>query len=112
MTSLAKLKKGSSSSYYNESSSTLEKLSILKAWAEVYIVSMKSSHAKMPNDTAVVDDDDFDDNFGDFTTTPGSGGGARDEEDNSLSSLVAAELPRYGTVAPCPYRISDGNLDL
>ena len=41
MTSLAKLKKGSSSSYYNESSSTLEKLSILKAWAEVYIVSMK-----------------------------------------------------------------------
>ena len=104
MTSLAKLKKGSSSSYYNESSSTLEKLSILKAWAEVYIVSMKSSHAKMPNDNTVVDDDDFDDNFGDFTTTPGSGGG-RDEEDNSLSSLVAAELPRYGTVQWPPVHI-------
>ena len=30
---------------YNESALTLEKLSILKAWAEVYVVSMKNEIA-------------------------------------------------------------------
>eukprot|EP00096_Caligus_rogercresseyi_P009555 TRINITY_DN3256_c0_g1_i1.p1 TRINITY_DN3256_c0_g1~~TRINITY_DN3256_c0_g1_i1.p1 ORF type:complete len:883 (-),score=292.20 TRINITY_DN3256_c0_g1_i1:267-2915(-) len=39
--SLEKLRVGSSSQVFNESALTLEKLSILKAWAEVYIVSMK-----------------------------------------------------------------------
>jgi len=89
VTSLAKLKKGSSSSFYNESSSTLEKLSILKAWAEVYIVSMKNERSKLPKDA--VDDDFEDDNFGDFgdfSTTSST-----DEDTANLSSLVAGELP-------------------
>ena len=41
VSSLAKLQKDGSSRQYNESASTLEKLSILKAWAEVYVVAMK-----------------------------------------------------------------------
>ncbi|XP_023347268.1 HEAT repeat-containing protein 5B [Eurytemora carolleeae] len=81
VSSLSKLKKGSSSNCYNESASTLEKLSILQAWAEVYIVSMNSESAK---DTSFEDFDD-DDNFGDFSTSP--------REENSLSELVATELP-------------------
>jgi hypothetical protein len=34
-----------SSIIYNESALTLEKLSILKAWAEVYVASMKNETA-------------------------------------------------------------------
>lgn len=42
VSSLAKLKKGSiSTQLYSETAATLEKLAILKAWAEVYIVAMK-----------------------------------------------------------------------
>ncbi len=42
VSSLAKLKRGSiSTQLYSESAATLEKLAILKAWAEVYIVAMK-----------------------------------------------------------------------
>uniref|UniRef100_A0A2R5LHZ4 HEAT repeat-containing protein 5B n=1 Tax=Ornithodoros turicata TaxID=34597 RepID=A0A2R5LHZ4_9ACAR len=40
VSSLTKLQKGANSQLYNESASTLEKLAILKAWAEVYIVAM------------------------------------------------------------------------
>lgn len=41
VSSLSKLhSKTNSTQLYNESMATLEKLSILKAWAEVYIVSM------------------------------------------------------------------------
>lgn len=41
VSSLAKLHtKTNSTQLYNESMATLEKLSILKAWAEVYIVAM------------------------------------------------------------------------
>lgn len=41
VSSLAKLhSKTNSTQLYNESMATLEKLSILKAWAEVYIVAM------------------------------------------------------------------------
>ncbi|XP_039759726.1 HEAT repeat-containing protein 5B isoform X1 [Pararge aegeria] len=44
VTSLDKLnKKGNTTLIYNESMATLEKLSILKAWAEVYIVAMVSN---------------------------------------------------------------------
>ena len=35
VSSLSKLKKGGNTHIYNESASTLEKLAILKAWAEV-----------------------------------------------------------------------------
>ncbi|RWS17916.1 HEAT repeat-containing protein 5B-like protein [Dinothrombium tinctorium] len=41
VSSLTKLQKDSSSRLYNESASTLEKLAILKAWAEVYVVAME-----------------------------------------------------------------------
>ena len=63
VTSLAKLKRGSSSNSYNESASTLEKLSILKAWAEVYIVSMNS------NMKSSKDEFSYEDDFGDFNTS-------------------------------------------
>ncbi|XP_042908893.1 HEAT repeat-containing protein 5B [Parasteatoda tepidariorum] len=39
---LEKLHKGSKTLIYNESASTMEKLAILKAWAEVYVVAMNS----------------------------------------------------------------------
>lgn len=77
VTSLAKLKRGAGSSCYNESASTLEKLSILKAWAEVYIVSMAQEKE---------DEKEIDEDFGDFS-------GDGEDEAEGLSSLVAAELP-------------------
>ncbi|KAK4337045.1 hypothetical protein RND71_043393 [Anisodus tanguticus] len=47
VSSLSKLQKNSSCTIYNESSITLEKLAILKAWAEVYIVAMKKKENLM-----------------------------------------------------------------
>ena len=47
VSSLSKLEQDSSSTIYNESSITLEKLAILKAWAEVYIVAMKKEDEKI-----------------------------------------------------------------
>ena len=83
VSSLSKLKKGFSSSCYNESAATLEKLSILKAWAEVYIVSMASTPAaREPEEQS---------EFGEM-----EGGEAEEEgegEASSLTGLVAAELP-------------------
>ena len=73
VTSLGKLRKGAGTQIYNESAFTLEKLSILKAWAEVYIVSMKD-----------VKNNQDDDEFGDF-----DGG----NKNNNLASLVQSELP-------------------
>ena len=87
VTSLAKLKKGASSSCYNESASTLEKLSILKAWAEVYIVSMDAEHLSKDKEAEAVSGDE---DFGDFNS-PESG--PPSEEITSLTGLVAAELP-------------------
>ncbi|XP_035216852.1 HEAT repeat-containing protein 5B-like isoform X2 [Stegodyphus dumicola] len=46
VSSLEKLHKGSSSLIYNESASTMEKLAILKAWAEVYVVAMNDKLAE------------------------------------------------------------------
>uniref|UniRef100_A0A6A7FSQ7 HEAT repeat-containing protein 5A n=5 Tax=Hirondellea gigas TaxID=1518452 RepID=A0A6A7FSQ7_9CRUS len=43
VSSLDKLHEASTKGLYNESAATLEKLAILKAWAEVYIVSQKGS---------------------------------------------------------------------
>ena len=87
VTSLAKLKKGARSSCYNESASTLEKLSILKAWAEVYIVSMDAEHLSKDRGDSVSGDEDF----GDFNS-PDSGPPSETEITN-LTGLVAAELP-------------------
>lgn len=119
VTSLTKLRPKLNSQrhvIFNESALTLEKLSILKAWAEVYIVSMKNdirirtsfttsltdfkaAHTdKMDNDN---NDDDEDDEFGDFeesTTSPSHNSkqekdmGNRQKKDG-LGSLVQSELP-------------------
>ena len=89
VTSLTKLKRGSSSNCYNESASTLEKLSILKSWAEVYIVSMNSKQFKFLKDEFTYDDD-----FGDFNApSPSEEEVSRPEDATSLTGLVAAELP-------------------
>uniref|UniRef100_A0A6B0VFZ6 HEAT repeat-containing protein 5A n=2 Tax=Ixodes ricinus TaxID=34613 RepID=A0A6B0VFZ6_IXORI len=48
VSSLTKLQKGANSLLYNESASTLEKLAILKAWAEVYIVAMEKEQENVP----------------------------------------------------------------
>ncbi|CAB4070108.1 HEAT repeat-containing protein 5B [Lepeophtheirus salmonis] len=74
--SLEKLRKGSGSQIYNESALTLEKLSILKAWAEVYIVSMKDDSKGVGND------DDFEE-FDSLGSNSSMG---------SLATLVQSEL--------------------
>ncbi|RXG72793.1 HEAT repeat-containing protein 5B [Armadillidium vulgare] len=43
VTSLTKLCKGNTKGIYNESAVTLEKLAILKAWSEIYIVSLEGA---------------------------------------------------------------------
>ena len=53
VSSLAKLNEASTKGLYNESAATLEKLAILKAWAEVYIVSQKSCDTKS-NESSIV----------------------------------------------------------
>jgi hypothetical protein len=73
VTSLTKLKPKLNSQrqvIFNESALTLEKLSILKAWAEVYIVSMKNEIVLRSNfDTLeenITGGGDEDDEFGDL----------------------------------------------
>lgn len=87
VSSLTKLQnKAKITALYNESLTTLEKLAILKAWAEVYIVAMKSQDS-LPsldltnhvNGTGGGHDDD--DEFGDFVY-----------QGESLLSLVKPEL--------------------
>lgn len=92
---------------YNESALTLEKLSILKAWAEVYVASMKNE-TSVKTDCATeetkkepksVNQDDED--FGDFESTSVTSGNnisltppiQVNEASGSLASLVQAELP-------------------
>jgi hypothetical protein len=105
VSSLSKLKKGSSSSCYNESASTLEKLSILKAWAEVYVVSMQSDQGGgggAGQSGSSPEEQDEDESFGDFSSIGASAavavGGAGEEGGNSLSSLVTDELPSLSKV--------------
>lgn len=66
VSSLTKLKKDNSSRQYNESASTMEKLAILKAWAEVYIVAMEEEQAKIAriNEKEANGEDDEDDYLG------------------------------------------------
>ena len=89
VSSLAKLKKGFSSGCYNESSSTLEKLSILKAWAEVYIVSMASTSS---NSTSTLSTPSEEEDFGEFEGEGKEEEEGRGEEASSLTGLVASEL--------------------
>ncbi|XP_055929916.1 HEAT repeat-containing protein 5B-like isoform X2 [Argiope bruennichi] len=56
VSSLEKLHKGSNSLVYNESASTMEKLAILKAWAEVYVVAMNNKENEAQKSDANKDD--------------------------------------------------------
>ncbi|KAG8183923.1 hypothetical protein JTE90_029028 [Oedothorax gibbosus] len=58
VSSLEKLHKGSSTLVYNESASTMEKLAILKAWAEVYVVAMNNQKLQISNADQVESDGD------------------------------------------------------
>ncbi|XP_072783293.1 HEAT repeat-containing protein 5B isoform X3 [Taeniopygia guttata] len=76
--------KGSSSQLYRESATTMEKLAVLKAWAEVYVVAMKikkeaETKPKRVSKSTEEDEDDF---------------GTVDElPPDSLITLVQPELP-------------------
>uniref|UniRef100_A0A3P9KXT8 HEAT repeat-containing protein 5B n=2 Tax=Oryzias latipes TaxID=8090 RepID=A0A3P9KXT8_ORYLA len=80
--------KGSSSQLYSESATTMEKLAVLKAWAEVYVVAMKVKKEADSKPAKVV-------------RRGGGGGEEEDEEDlgadvlppDSLITLVQPELP-------------------
>ena len=100
VTSLDKVRpRQNSLQLYNESALTLEKLSILKAWAEVYAVSMKSeinsfhtspSMSSSLGDAPSIKADD-DEDFGDFETTPDEEKVERGKQ--NLATLVQGELP-------------------
>ncbi|XP_050519241.1 HEAT repeat-containing protein 5B isoform X2 [Diabrotica virgifera virgifera] len=83
VSSLTKFRnKNNSSQLYNESLATLEKLSILKAWAEVYIVAMKGSDAVSSFTVTIASTNDNDNN--EFTNYESQG--------ESLLTLVQPEL--------------------
>uniref|UniRef100_A0AC11AND4 HEAT repeat containing 5B n=1 Tax=Ovis aries TaxID=9940 RepID=A0AC11AND4_SHEEP len=76
--------KGSSSQLYRESATTMEKLAVLKAWAEVYVVAMnikKEAESKPKRAIKNTDDDDDDDSTIDELPP------------DSLITLVQPELP-------------------
>ncbi|XP_004627775.1 HEAT repeat-containing protein 5B [Octodon degus] len=76
--------KGSSSQLYRESATTMEKLAVLKAWAEVYVVAMnikKEAESKPKRGSKATDDEDED--LGALGELPA----------DSLITLVQPELP-------------------
>lgn len=87
VSSLSKLRnKNNMSHLYNESLLTLEKLSILKAWAEVYIVAMKGSDTTVATYTITAsnNNNNNNNNNNEFTDFEYSG--------ESLLTLVQPEL--------------------
>lgn len=61
VSSLAKLERGKDSSpLFSESASTMERLAVLRAWAEVYIVAMKQEKERCQKDASQVDEEDED----------------------------------------------------
>ncbi|KAG7511751.1 HEAT repeat-containing protein 5B isoform X1 [Solea senegalensis] len=77
--------KGSSSQLYSESATTMEKLAVLKAWAEVYVVAMKvkkEAESKPAKPVRSVDDDEDEEDVGTDVLPP-----------DSLITLVQPELP-------------------
>uniref|UniRef100_A0A8C9XNX1 HEAT repeat-containing protein 5B n=1 Tax=Sander lucioperca TaxID=283035 RepID=A0A8C9XNX1_SANLU len=59
--------KGSSSQLYSESATTMEKLAVLKAWAEVYVVAMKikkEAQSKPSKPVRTADDDEDEEDLG------------------------------------------------
>ncbi|TRY62849.1 hypothetical protein TCAL_08197 [Tigriopus californicus] len=92
VSSLDKIKpKSTQAQFFNESALTLEKLSILKGWAEVYIMSMKNEISNFNSENAFsskfsqADDDDFAE-FDDQSSSSGS-------KNEGLAALVQEELP-------------------
>lgn len=92
VSSLTKLHRGASTAeLYNESLATLERLAILKAWAEVYIVAMKNSNFFLRS---------MDTNFGPILEKSCTTDEAKDSEEfgdfefqgESLLNLVQPEL--------------------
>lgn len=76
--------KGSPSQLYRESATTMEKLAVLKAWAEVYVVAMNiKKEAESKPKRAMKNTDDDDDDFGTIDELP----------PDSLITLVQPELP-------------------
>jgi len=101
VSSLGKLRP-KSSPLYNESALTLEKLSILKAWAEVYLVCIKSeaeaASAARNNDAAVTvapTPPPTADDFGDFesASSMAAAESTKSDEEEGLAALVQNELP-------------------
>ncbi|XP_047459328.1 HEAT repeat-containing protein 5B isoform X2 [Mugil cephalus] len=77
--------KGSSSQLYSESATTMEKLAVLKAWAEVYVVAMKikkEAESKPAKPVRIGDDDEDEEDLGSDVLPP-----------DSLITLVQPELP-------------------
>ncbi|XP_041043699.1 HEAT repeat-containing protein 5B [Carcharodon carcharias] len=75
--------KGSLSQLYSESATTMEKLAVLKAWAEVYIVAMKTKKEAETKPVTSMKNKDDDDGFGAVDELP----------PDSLITLVQPELP-------------------
>ncbi|KAM7171953.1 HEAT repeat-containing protein 5B isoform 2-T2 [Macrochelys suwanniensis] len=76
--------KGSSSQLYRESATTMEKLAVLKAWAEVYVIAMKiKKEAETKPKRALKNTDDDEEDFGTVDELP----------PDSLITLVQPELP-------------------
>ncbi|XP_055491112.1 HEAT repeat-containing protein 5B [Leucoraja erinacea] len=75
--------KGSLSQLYSESATTMEKLAVLKAWAEVYIVAMKTKKEAETKPVKPVKSKEEDDDFGAVDELP----------PDSLITLVQPELP-------------------
>lgn len=77
--------KGSSSQLYSESATTMEKLAVLKAWAEVYVVAMKvkkEAESKPARPAQSGEEDEDDEDLGASILPP-----------DSLITLVQPELP-------------------
>ncbi|KAL8185752.1 UNVERIFIED_CONTAM: HEAT repeat-containing protein 5B [Gekko kuhli] len=76
--------KGSSSQLYRESATTMEKLAVLKAWAEVYVVAMKiKKEAETKPNKSMKNGGDEEDDYGTVDELP----------PDSLITLVQPELP-------------------
>ncbi|NXT41766.1 HTR5B protein, partial [Pelecanoides urinatrix] len=76
--------KGSSSQLYRESATTMEKLAVLKAWAEVYVVAMKiKKEAETKPKRVLKSTEEDEDDFGTIDELP----------PDSLITLVQPELP-------------------
>lgn len=94
VSSLSKLhEKTSTTQLYNESMATLEKLSILKAWAEVYIVAMIGNSSAPANKLHKKLSSTAQNNIPIITSVESDTFGDIDNRGDSLLGLVEPELP-------------------